>query len=183
MRRIRRSAIMACGVALAWIAPAAAAPAVPGVVVYSNGAVMGGDRLQLCTVDLVMVDSAGTETVEFQFLGSTNRFGFKISGGTFDAAAMTFTPYRIADANFAGARFDYRQAFGRRVLSGGQLLATLGESILAQDFYQAFFLGRFVVLVQRAGAAEATGYFVEQAPGDRVRRDYIDCMKSLASAG
>lgn len=183
MRRIWQSAIVAFGLASGSLDPANAAPAVPGLVAYSNGAVMAGDQVELCTVDLVMVNSAGAETVDFQFLGSTNRFGFKIGGGTFDAAAMAFTPFRIADANFAGVRFDCGHAFGRRTLRGGQLLAMLGESILAQEFYQAFFLGRFVVLVQRVGAAEATAYFVEQAPGERVQRAFVDCMKSLASAG
>ena len=97
MRRIWRSVLMGCGLALASLG-ASAAPAVPGLVAYSNGAVVSGDRVELCTVDLVMVNSAGAETVDFQFLGSADRFGFKVGGGTFDAAAMTFTPYRIADA-------------------------------------------------------------------------------------
>ncbi len=182
MRRIWQSAIIACGVALGSLG-ARAAPALPGLVAYSNGAVLSGDQVVLCTVDLAMVDAAGAETIDFQFLGSTSRFGFKIGGGTFDAAAMAFAPYRIADANFAAAGFDHSRAFGRRNLRGGQLVAMLGESILAQDFFQAFFLGRFVILVQRAGEADATAYFVEQPPGETVRRGFADCMKSLASAG
>ena len=183
MRRLWRSAIMACGLALGTIGPADAGPAIPGLVAYSNGAVMGGDRPQLCTVDLVMVDAAGGGTVDFQFLGSPNRFGFKVGGGTFDPATLAFTPYRIADANFAGRGFDHAQAFGRHVLRGGQLVAMLGESILAEEFYQAFFLGGFVVLVAPAGAAEPTAYFVEQAPSEAVRRAFIGCMTSLQAAG
>ena len=59
----------------------------------------------------------------------------------------------------------------------------LGESILAQDFFQAFFLGRFVILVQRAGEADATAYFVEEPPSEPVRHAFADCMRGLASSG
>ena len=111
------------------------------------------------------------------------RRGFKLGAGTFDPATGTFQPRRVADADFAGVRFDYRQAFGRRVLSGGQLVAMLGRSMLNQDFYQAFFLGHFVVLVQPADAGETTAWFVEQAPSEPVRRAFLDCLKGLSSPG
>ena len=183
MRHIGRSAIMACGLAALSLATAAAAPAVPGWVAYSNGMVMGEGEPGLCIVDAVMIDPAGQDTIDFQFVGSADRFGFKLGAGTFDPATGTFQSRRIADADFAGVRFDYHQAFGRRVLSGGQLLAMLGRSMLSQDFYQAFFLGHFVVLVQPADAGEATAWFVEQAPSEPVRRAFTDCLKGLAPPG
>jgi len=162
---------------------AEAGPAVPGWVAYSNGTVMGGGEPGLCIVDAVMVDAAGADTIDFQFVGSADRFGFKIGAGTFDPATRTFQPRRIADADFAGVRFDYRQVFGRRVLSGGQLVAMLGRSMLSQDFSQAFSLGHFIVLAQPADAGDATAWFVEQAPSEPVRRAFADCLKGLASAG
>jgi hypothetical protein len=183
MRRFGRSAIMACGLAALSLATAAAAPAVPGWVAYSNGTVMGEGEPGLCVVDAVMIDPGGEDTIDFQFVGSADRFGFKLGAGTFDPATRTFQPRRIADADFAGVRFDYRQAFGRRVLSGGQLVAMLGRSMLNQDFYQAFFLGHFVVLVQRADVGETTAWFVEQAPSEPVRRTFLDCLKGLSSPG
>ena len=183
MRRTRRSAILACGLAALSLASAGAAPAVPGWVAYSNSMVMGENEPGLCIVDAVMVDPAGADTIDFQFVGSANRFGFKLGAGTFDAATRTFQSRRIADADFAGVRFDYRQAFGRRVLSGGQLVAMLGRSMLNQDFYQAFFLGHFVVLVKPADAGEATAWFVEQAPSEAVRNTFLGCLKALSPPG
>jgi len=183
MRRLGRSAIMACGLAALSLATAEAGMAVPGWVAYSNGMVMGEDEPGLCVVDAVMVDPAGKDTIDFQFVGSADRFGFKLGAGTFDPATRTFQSRRIADADFAGVRFDYRQAFGRRVLSGGQLIAMLGGSMLSQDFYQAFLLGHFVVLVQPADAGEATAWFVEQAPSEPVRRAFLDCLKGLSPPG
>ena len=183
MRRIGRSAIVASGLAALSLATAAAGPAVPGWVAYSNGMVMGESEPGLCVVDAVMVDPAGEATIDFQFVGSADRFGFKLGAGTYDAATRMFQPRRIADADFAGVRFDYHQAFGRRVLSGGQLVAMLGRSMLNQEFYQAFFLGHFVVLVQPADAGEATAWFVEQAPSEPVRRAFLDCLKGLAPPG
>jgi len=183
MWRIGRSAIMACGLAALSLAMAEAAPAVPGWVAYSNSMVMGEGEPGLCVVDAVMVEPAGADTIDFQFVGSADRFGFKLGAGTFDAATRTFRPRRIADADFAGVRFDYRQAFGRRVLSGGQLVAMLGRSMLNQDFFQAFFLGHYVVLVQPADAGEATAWFVEQAPSEPVRRAFFDCLKGLSPPG
>ena len=183
MRRLGRSAIMACGLAALSLATAEAAPAVPGWVAYSNGTVMGEDEPGLCVVDAVMVDPAGQDTIDFQFIGSADRFGFKLGAGTYEAATRTFQPRRIADADFAGVRFDYHQAFGRRVLSGGQLVAMLGRSMLNQDFFQAFFLGHYVVLVQPADGGEATAWFVEQAPSEPVRRAFLDCLKGLSSPG
>src|SRR6476661_8483521 len=162
MRRIGRSAIMACGLAALSLATADAAPTVPGWVAYSNRTVMGESEPGLCLVDAVMIDPAGQATIDFQFVGSADRFGFKLGAGTFDLETRTFQSRRVADADFAGVRFDYRQAFGRRVLSGGQLIAMLGGSMLSQDYFQAFFLGHFVVLVQPADAGEATAWFVEQ---------------------
>jgi len=72
MRRLGRSAIMACGLAALSLAPAAAAPAVPGWVAYSNSTVMGEGEPGLCVVDAVMVDPAGEDTVDFQFVGSAD---------------------------------------------------------------------------------------------------------------
>ena len=183
MRRFGRSAILGCGLAALWLAAAEAAPAVPGWVAYSNGTVMGEGEPGLCTVDAVMVDPGGEDTVDFQFVGSVDRFGFKLGAGTYDPATRTFQPRRIDDADFAGVRFDYHGAFGRRVLSGGQLVARLGRSMLNQDFYQAFFLGHFVVLVKPADAGEATAWFVEQAPSEAVRSTFLDCLKSLSPPG
>ena len=62
-------------------------------------------------------------------------------------------------------------------------LIMLGRSMLNQDFYQAFFLGHFVVLVQPADAGETTAWFVEQASSEPVRRAFLDCLKGLSSPG
>ena len=180
MRRLGRSAILACGLAALSLATAEAGMAVPGWVAYSNGMVMGEDEPGLCVVDAVMVDPAGKDTIDFQFVGSAARFGFKLGAGTFDPATGTFQPRPIADADFAGVRFDYHQVFGRRVLSGGQLIAMLGGSMLNQEFFQAFFLGHYVVLIKHADAGEASAWFVEQAPSEAVRNTFLACLKSLS---
>src|SRR5690349_24581963 len=83
MRRLGCSAIMACGLAALSLAPAEAGPAVPGWVAYANGMVMGDGEPGLCTVDAVMVDPGGEDTVDFQFVGSADRFGFKLGAGTY----------------------------------------------------------------------------------------------------
>ena len=183
MRRLGRSAIIACGLAALSLATAEAGMAVPGWVAYANGMVMGEDEPGLCVVDAVMVGPTGKDTLDFQFVGSAARFGFKLGAGTFDPATGTFQPRPVADADFAGVRFDYHGAFGRRVLSGGQLVAMLGRSMLNQDFYQAFFLGHFVVLVKPADAGEAAAWFVEQAPSEVVRSTFLDCLKGLSPPG
>ena len=179
MQRSWRAAIVACGLMATAPAAAAVIQTVPGTVAYFAGSVMAGGEPGLCTVNLVMVDVVAGQTIDFQFLASANRFGFKVGAGALDAETGVFTPRRIASADFAGVRFNYRQAFGRRVLGSGQLVAMLGQSVLNEEFYQAFFLGHFVLLVQTADAGDATAWFVEQPPGETVQRGFVDCMRGL----
>ena len=84
MRRFGRSAIMACGLAALSLATAAAAPAVPGWVAYSNGTVMGEGEPGLCVVDAVMIDPGGEDTVDLGAAGVGGEIG---ACGTSDGAS------------------------------------------------------------------------------------------------
>jgi hypothetical protein len=159
-------------------APARAAE-IPGLVAYRNDTVRQSDTVRLCVVTLVMTNAPGDETLEFQLLASASRFGFKLTAARFDAARRRVLPYRLDDADFAAPTFASDRAFGKRATSSGQLVGMLGGSLLARDYLDAFFAGRFVLQFRREGSDAATRYLVGQPPREAVRRGFVDCLKRL----
>ena len=164
---------------LALLPGAAEAVEVPGIVAYRNDTVRQSDTVRLCVVTLVLTNAPGDETVEFQLLASDRRFGFKMTAGRFDAAAGRVEPYRLDDADFSGPHFPFDSPFGKRATFTGQVVGMLGAGILARDYLDAFFAGRFVLQFRREGRDAATRYLVFQRPGEVVRREFVDCLKRL----
>ncbi|MFO1059781.1 MAG: hypothetical protein U1E53_22780 [Dongiaceae bacterium] len=166
---------------LAVLAPGGAAHAVeiPGLAAYRNDMVRQDEAVRLCAVTLVLANAAGDETVEFRLLASDKRFGFKLSAAAFDPAARALRPYRLADADFSAPAFAYDRPFGKRATLTGQVVAMLGEAILARDYLDAFFAGRFYLQFRREGRDSATRYLVFQPPGETVRRTFGECLKRL----
>jgi hypothetical protein len=165
--------------ALAMLPGAANAVEVPGIAAYRNDTVRQSDTVRLCVVTLVLANAPGDETVEFQLLASDRRFGFKLTAGRFDAASGRVEPYRLDDADFSGPGFPFDSPFGKRATFTGQVVGMLGAGILARDYLDAFFGGRFVLQFRREGRDAATRYLVLQRPAEAVRRAFVDCLKRL----
>jgi hypothetical protein len=158
---------------------AAQAAEIPGLIAYRNGAVLQAEGVRLCSVSVVMTNAPGDETLEFQLLASSERFGFKLTAARFDAAAGRLRPYRLDDADFSAPSFAFDRPFGKRTTVTGQVVGVLGETILARDYFEAFFRGRFVLQFRPAGSDAATRYLVGQPAGEAVRRSFTACVGRL----
>lgn len=158
-----------------------AAQVIPTGVEYTNDTIEQGGQLQACIVTVAILTRPAPETVNFQFLLTAGRPGFKVTAGDIDWTKKSLIAKRISDANFYTAAFNHPTAFKKNVTTEGQIVAFLIDDSLREQFVDAFFGGGgYTIEFKRTDVPAVRTYYIEHGPHDDVVSTFSKCASQMA---
>lgn len=153
---------------------------IPTGVEYTNDTIEQGGQLLACIVTAAIVSPPAPEVVNFQLLIVLGNPGFKVTALDIDYQKQSSIAKRISDANFYTATFNHPSAFKKDITTEGQLVATLTDANLRNDFVGAFFGGKYSIRFKRTDARDERSYYIEQSPDSEVRSKFAECLREMA---